>query len=382
MLLYISGSYPDNQEGIAAGAKVLLDAMEAVVGKDQLLLLTTDTPIIANHIAQNTNVRYSLLPNWKVRKQNLDAVFQLLDTNPVTAIHMEYPGDLYGKTFLASFLPFFVRCYNRRRGKHITFHVRLHEFTRARFLRKLAILPILWFADTVYVPAQKDREVTGKLGGNVRPTTIGTNILVVDSRLAIDDKKVISYFGSIYPGKGIERMLKLWQQIRAQDSEDQYRFKIIGDIGTEPDNHFCEYHKQVWQWIEQYGLKDAIEVTGYVSDAEVSHEIQHSAIATLPYEDGLTLRRGSFLAYLSHGIPIVTTPGDAEANALFDGHPGVAMVGSDEAMLAAIEKFGAFTTDTRLEIHQDNIALSRNFDWKEIAETFLKDYRILSEQEN
>ncbi len=36
MLLYISGSYPENPEGIAAGAKVLLDAMAEAAGKEKI----------------------------------------------------------------------------------------------------------------------------------------------------------------------------------------------------------------------------------------------------------------------------------------------------------------------------------------------------------
>ena len=378
MLLYISGSFPDNQEGIASGAKVLLDAMLNIVSEENVILLTTDTPVVSEHIQDNTTVRYELLKNWKVTAKNIHKIEGILDRYPITAIHMEYPGDLYGKTFLASFLPFLVRRYNRKRGKQITYHVRLHEFTRARFLRKIAILPILWFADAIYVPAQKDREVVARFGGSkVHPTIIGTNIKVVSQELIRAEKVTVSYFGSVYPGKGIEQMLNIWKKINEQDSNNRFRFKIIGDIGTEKENHFAEYHAQVWKWIEQYGLKDSIEVTGYISDEDVSREIRKTQIATLFYEDGLTLRRGSFLAYLAHGIPIVTSMGDQEAKALFDGHEGIAMGDTDEEFVRKIMEFADLTEKKREEIHKDNIALSERFDWNEIAGDFLTNYGIV-----
>ena len=58
MLLYISGSFPDNQEGIASGAKVLLDAMLGLVEKDEIILLTTDIPIVSEYVKQTVFIKY------------------------------------------------------------------------------------------------------------------------------------------------------------------------------------------------------------------------------------------------------------------------------------------------------------------------------------
>lgn len=376
MLLYISGSYPDNQEGIAAGAKVLLDSMVSVCGKDKIVLLTTNTPIIARNIDNNSLTKYELIDDWRINVKNIKRFYNILKKYSVSAIHMEYPGDLYGKTFLASFIPYLVKCYNKKNKAEITCNVRLHEFSRARFLRKIAILPILWFASSVYVPAQKDRNITSRFGGKrVHSTTIGTNIKVVSNEFIGHKEKVVSYFGSVYPGKGIEKLLRVWKMLGDQDSV--YKFKIIGDVGTEETNHFSEYHRQVWKWIEQYGLHDKIEVTGYLSDEKVSEEISKSYVAVLPYEDGLTLRRGSFLAYLAHGIPIVTALGDDEANELFLEHAGVSMVDSEIDFCNAVKKYCEMTETELKDINIDNKELSSHFDWNKIAEKFLNDYEII-----
>lgn len=380
MILYVTGSYPENQEGIASGAKVLLDAMIEESNKESFILLTTDTKIISENIAKNAYCKFILLHDWKVKMSNIKKYYSILNEYEITAIHMEYPGDLYGKTFLASFLPYFTRRYNKKNNKNISFNVRLHEFSRARILRKLAIIPILLFSDRVYVPAKKDREIVSRfMKGSALRTTIGTNIEVVSNNLIDSQTITISYFGSVYPGKGIEKMLSIWSRLSEIDTEKRFRFKIIGDIGIEPENHFCEYHKKVWKWIEQYGLKDNIEVTGYVSDEEVSKEIQNTQIATLFYEDGLTLRRGSFLAYLAHGIPIVTSIGDEEADELFAGHEGITMTESDDAAIDAIEKYSKLSDDNKRVIHNDNVQLSKFFDWAQIARIFLKDYGEINE---
>ena len=113
MLLYISGSYPENPEGIAAGAKVLLDAMVEAAGKEKFVLLTTNAPIITEHIQESSLVDYELMDNWKLSSANKKRFYHLLDKYPIDVIHMEYPGDLYGKTFLASFIPLLVKKYNK-----------------------------------------------------------------------------------------------------------------------------------------------------------------------------------------------------------------------------------------------------------------------------
>ena len=378
MLLFISGSYPDSQDGIATGAKILLDAMLQHVKAEDVFLLTTDAPEIRRHLESQTSVEYALMPDWRVTPGNIRRIFRILDTYPIGAIHMEYPGNLYGKTFLASFLPALVKLYNLRRRKHIACHVRLHEFTQARFLRKVAILPILLFASSLHVPSMKDRKTVAKIAGKrVKATTIGTNIFVVPGQRQPSDQITISYFGFVYHGKGIEQMLALWQKLKAQDTEDKLRFRIIGDVGTEDTNHFADYHRQVWRWLEEYGLKDSVSVTGYISDEEVSRELRNTDIATVLYEDGLTLRRGSFLAYLAHGTPIITTQPDEEANALFAGHPGICMTWDQTQMMQQILSWCELTPEQRATIEQDNQALSQHFAWDKIAQGFLKDYGIL-----
>lgn len=378
MLLFISGSYPDSQDGIATGAKILLEAMLEHIPAENMFLLTTDQPEIRQHLERQAPVKYALMPNWHITPSNIRRFLRILDMYPIDTIHMEYPGNLYGKTFLASFLPAIVKLYNAMKRKKIAFHVRLHEFTQARFLRKVAIMPILLFASSLYIPSLKDRNTVAKIAGKrVKATTIGTNIFVVPGERQPSEEITISYFGFVYHGKGIEPMLELWRKLKAQDTDNKLRFRIIGDVGTEDTNHFADYHKQVWQWIEEYGMTDAISVTGYISDEEVSWELRNTDIATVLYEDGLTLRRGSFLAYLAHGTPIVTTFGDAEANALFEGHPGVCMAASLDEMYDKVLSWCRLSPEERASIDEDNKALSGHFSWKNIALNFLKDYDMM-----
>lgn len=377
-LLYVSGSYPANPEGIAAGAKVLLEAMVAQIKEDEIILLTTDIPIIKNYVTENEQIKVNYMSDWKTTHKNIVNYKHILEDNDISIIHMEYPGDCYGKTLLASFLPILTKIYNIGHKKKIQFNVRLHEFTKARLVRKIAILPILLFADRLYVPAQHDRIVVSKIASKrVRRTVIGTNIAVCPIESKRRGKKVISYFGGIYPGKGMEHMFRIWKQIKEQDREHLIKFKIIGELDPYNNNHFSSYHKEVWKLLEELELVEDIEITGYVTDEEVSYEIQKTDVATLLFEDGLTLRRGSFIAYLSHGIPIVTSLGDQEARELFSGLEGVFMSDVDKDIIHKTLEFANKNYEERNKIEKENTEASKYFNWENIAQNFLNDYSII-----
>ncbi len=172
-------------------------------------------------------------------------------------------------------------------------------------------------------------------------------------------------------------MLNIWKQIKEADTENQFEFKIIGEINSGNNNHFAEYHKQVMKWLKQYQMLDFVQITGYVTEQQASEEIQNSYLATLFYEDGLSLRRGSFLAYLTHGIPIVTTLGDEESVKLLKGNKGVFMSDDDCEIVNKIFEFAAMNEENLNKITEMNKKIAKQFNWDKIAKKFLEDYGLI-----
>lgn len=377
MVLFISGSYPDSPDGIANSAQILLENMEHIVGNDRFTLLTTRIPEIENYVKKNERAKTLYLENWKCTVKNIQTLLGILDSNDINVIHIEYPGTCYGKTFFVSWIPFIVKV--QKKYKNIKIYLRLHEFTNARLLRKIAILPLIMFSDSVYIPSLLDRKNVERIIGNkAKQTIIGTNISVfpLEDKVTNEDI-VISYFGYIYHGKGIKRMFEMWKHIHELDKNNRIKFKIIGELDPNGNSKFANYHKQAYKWLVDYDLKDIVEITGFLSDEDVSKEIQKSNFATLLYEDGLTLRRGSFIAYLTHGIPIITSLGDKECEQLFAGHGGVVMCNDESDAIEKVFEWCNMSADEIKELKDDNMKLSTYFSWNNIAEKLLKDYGIL-----
>lgn len=378
MMLYISGSFPYSQEGIADGAQFLYDAFSNVYKKD-VYLVSTNIPLIKKYVNERQYSNYSLFNNWKLRICNISQFIQLLEN--VEIVHLEYPGDCYGKTFLASWIPLIVKIYNLRRKDKIKVCVRLHEFTKSRLLRKIADLPIIVFSDLITMPAQADRNAVRRICVNknkVQSILMWSNIPMLYQKKNRNDSYIqISYFGGVYHNKGIEHLLRVWKQIHCEDSAGIYKFKIIGEINPNNNNHFAEYHKQVVQWIEEYGLQDVIEITGYVSREQASKEIANTDIGMMLYDDGLSLRRGSLFPFLEHGIPVITTYGDESCKKVFASDSGVFMTENDQEIYKALEKLSDF--ECRVKAGEANKRISKLFDWNQIARDTLAMYGVPNE---
>jgi len=113
---------------------------------------------------------------------------------------------------------------------------------------------------------------------------------------------VISYFGMLYPGKGLDLLLDTLQELVKR--KHRFVFKFIGGRII----HYQNYQRQFLKKVNVRGLSDVVEYLGFVPSREVSRWLNKSRFVFLPYDQGLSDRRGSLMAALAHGKPVLTTP--------------------------------------------------------------------------
>jgi len=134
---------------------------------------------------------------------------------------------------------------------------------------------------------------------------IGSNIQPTAARTAAthgSEGPIFCYFGMVYPGKGLSLILDVLKGLKNQGVH--FRFKFIG--GGMPGAEGLE--KDLQREILTKGLQDRVEHLGLIAAEEASFWIQASRFVFLPYDSGLSDRRGSFMAAIAHGKAVVTTP--------------------------------------------------------------------------
>jgi glycosyltransferase involved in cell wall biosynthesis len=134
---------------------------------------------------------------------------------------------------------------------------------------------------------------------------IGSNILPPErnlARIAGAGDPVFSYFGMLYPGKGLSVILSTLEGLKRRGCE--FRFKFVGGGMLDAQNYEARFREE----IAEKGLAGAAEHLGLLPDQDVSAWLATSRFVFLPYEMGLSDRRGSFMAAIAHGKAVLTSP--------------------------------------------------------------------------
>lgn len=126
---------------------------------------------------------------------------------------------------------------------------------------------------------------------------------------AADDDFVFIYWGYIYPGKGVETLLRAFSLVSKQDPS--VRLVLVGgklEITDRPQ-HCGDYFEMVRQLPEELGIAEKVMWTGgFRWDEDTGSRYLHAGDAcVLPFDYGVTLNNSSLAAACAHGLPVIST---------------------------------------------------------------------------
>lgn len=378
MLLYISAGFPSARGGIADNSGQLFGHFFKILGKKNIFLLSSNKKEIKDYldnIFQSLN--FQLMDDWKYSKKNKNILKNILLKYQIDAIHVEIPDSAYGAGFLPVFLSHFVKKFNKKHCTNIQIFVRLHEFSKVKFLRRLSIMPLLLSCSKVFVMAYSEQEKIKRFvkSEKIYSVFLGSSFDFISRKNNKNIPFTVGYFGFVYKNKGIDKMLELWKKI--SDQLPNVSFLIVGELNPNAET-FGPYHKKTMMKICQLGLTDKIHITGYLPKEDIEDALKKIDIATFCYEDGLTLRRSSFVASLSMGIPVVSLGGDKQTNIMFSDCPGVHIGNSLEDCESFIEHVYNMENFEYAKICESNYKISKQFDWENISLDLLKQYNCFN----
>jgi len=159
-------------------------------------------------------------------------------------------------------------------------------------------------------------------------------------RLGIEaDEFLLVYFGYIYPGKGVETLIKAFQTVTRKNR--RVRLLILGgfiarDFPAQPN-----FKEEVSALPRELGIEDRViwfgEFAWNSDDASVL--LRAADACVLPFEGGVQLNNSSFAAAVSHGLPVITTQGSVlEEPFVHDKNVLLCTRRDPNALAAAIEQ--------------------------------------------
>lgn len=334
-----------------------------------------------------------------------EVLVQAARTAAADLVHVQYQPAAYGMSGAINILPLLARRHGLRRP----FITTLHDlgvpylFPKAGALRNLAVHALIGLSKaTIFTdPADLARAHPRRPAFWI---PIASNIQVVSAsraeqraRLQIrDDETVVAHFGLLNHSKGTDVLLRAAR--RLMDGGSHVRLLFVGDEEGSSDPTNRGTAERIRSLAESLGVAQHILRTGFVSPERVSEALAAADVAALPYTDGASLRRGTFLACLAHGLPVVTTcPGPSRlvperfVAAPFDASDAYAITeriavlvpsGDDAALAAAISALAA-SGERRAALAAAGQAFAGALSWENIARATTAVYqRTLAGQGN
>src|SRR5665213_2908786 len=225
--------------------------------------------------------------------------------------------------------PLLALAIARLRGRRVV--LIQHEWAGLHWLRRITYLPALWLANTIIMFSPLVRRELGAaplVGRAARkcvlaplPPNIEAPAGIADSRLRQriaaareDGRLVIGHFGSIYPGKQPNALLRIGAILRERGRK--LLIVYVGSFIRGVDNVEQTFYARA----AELGIIDDVIVSGYVaSDDDVFGLFSQVDAFCYPLDEGLTARRSSIIACAQSGRPVIVT-GPAEPDE-FNHHP-------------------------------------------------------------
>ena len=240
-----------------------------------------------------SDTHIEVLSSWSLR--TLKDLKKKYARDKDTVFHLQYPSLGMGKSPAPALLPLVFG------GKRVV--VTLHEFEQFNLIRKMYFfITALTDARFIFTNEYERQNFLrffpwAKKKSALIP--IGNNISVVPYDGGSSETRVI-YFGQIAPDKGIEEFLEMVAHLRAKGND--IPCLIMGAL-LDPSSALAVA-------VQQAAKEHNIECLYNLSSENVSKELQKSSIAFLAFPEGISDKRGSALACLTHGLSVITKHAD------------------------------------------------------------------------
>ena len=316
-VLFLTGEYPSMQGGVGDYTHALGTAL-AALGVD-VHVLTSRQAGPVHLIPPGVDNVYPEVDSWGWGlAKRVRTVAHAIEAD---IVHIQYQSAAYNLHPAVNLLP---RSLHGRAWPHhviTTFHdLRVpYLFPKAGPLRWRTNLELANHSDRSIVTNAEDhrrlsqienlaaRLVEIPIGANIRPMPpTGYDRVTQRAHWGVGPNDLLlCYFGFLNDSKGGEELMLATARL-AEAGLPVYLLMIGGQLGSsDPTN--AAYLQRVQALILAQGIADRVHWTGFTGEAEVSANLLASDIAVLPYRDGVSFRRGSLMAALAHGLPVVST---------------------------------------------------------------------------
>ncbi|MBN1965911.1 MAG: glycosyltransferase family 4 protein [Anaerolineae bacterium] len=365
----ITGEYPPMQGGVADFTRELGRALAAQGHEVFVLTDRQGVGLDDAGVMVTAQVR-----NWNAA--GLSAVGRWAHAHRLDVLNLQYQTAAFRMAGMIHLLP--------GRVADVPFVTTFHDllppylFPKVGGLRQRAVWGLARTSTASIVTNHADERTLEHLGGVpcLCRIPIGSNIedapppdfdrAAWRARLGVgEDETLVGYFGFLNRSKGVDTLLNALQ--RANSTGRPFTLLMIGGRTGASDPTNVAYAAEVDALIAELGLAERVLWTGFVTPAEVSGYFACCDLCALPYNEGVSLRHGTFMAAIAHGCPVITTTPSYHLPELHNKENVYFVAPQSVSGLAAALRTLATQPDVRAHLSAGARELAGLFAWDNIA---------------
>ncbi|MGB2630818.1 MAG: glycosyltransferase family 4 protein [Candidatus Omnitrophota bacterium] len=299
-------------------------------------------------------------------------LFKLCRMEKYDILNLQYSPPFYG-VFFKIFYPF-IRLV-------CPAVMTIHTLVGAGSLNRLLAFMLITFSSGVI---STNEEVSYMIGRympwkkDFARIPIGSNIIPPEKEKieAKEEKDVIvlTHFGLFYPGKGVETILRAVAELKKEYKD----FKLVMIGGKWPGKE--QYYESLRQQAKQLDVDDKVSWVGYLPSSDVSEYLSKTDIYLIPYDMGISIRRGSYMAGLVHGLPMISTYAKIKSEYIREGENIALVPPRDPVALKNKILELIHDPDKRTRLAENARSLVDEFSWPKIASRMIQVFEKVRER--
>lgn len=387
----ITGEFPPMEGGVGAFTQELARALNHA-GQEIHVITSRDARPVAGENKrrfrdQPVDLGYAQLHarinRW--RWPSVATVTDIILRNELEIVDIQYQAAAYNMNSPAiNILPWRLKGVAKN---VVTFHdLRVpFLFPKAGRWRKTTINFMARQAHGVIVTNAEDyRKLTPLLTKPLIQIPIGSNIeAYTPNHIEIAEARdqlglkvhdcLLGYFGFLNESKGADTLLQALTHL-----DDRFHLVFIGGQTGTSDPTNAAFLEQIKNSVSELNLKTRVHWTGFLSDARVSSFLHAADMLVMPYRDGASLRRGTLMAALAHGRPLITTqPSETTLELLHKKNVWLIQAGNVLQLVDAVMTI-ANQPELRQTLGEEAANTAMMFTWEKIAARSIEFFKTLA----
>ena len=377
----ISGEFPPMEGGVGAFTRELAQGLHHL--GYQVHIITSrqarpaDFPRKAQQLSQPVDIGFAQLHphirNW--RWSAVDDIVDVVLRYELDVVNIQYQAAAYNMRSPAiNLLPWRLKNICK---VVVTFHdLRVpYLFPKAGRLRKTAVSFMAQQSHGAITTNPDDTQrLQQQITRPVRQIPIGSNIKAyIPHHIEIQEVReslhlpaggcLLGYFGFLNESKGADTLIRALAQLNE-------RFHLVfigGQMGASDSTNNAAFLASLKALIARHQLTQRVHWTGFLSDRRVSAHLHAVDVMVMPYRDGSSLRRGTLMAALAHGRPLITTwPVVPTPELVHQKNVWFVPVDDHEEVISGVQRLAA-DVELRATLAQGAALVADAFTWDKIA---------------